>query len=169
VGFVPRPASEIATLLTAAYGEDQPGFQSRLSAIAHALNSSDFAKAMITAVHTRTPELSPEAAQRLAKADEEVAKYNFNPDEPRDWHGRWTADGSAGRPSVASPETARNRAADTHELAMANDIMRGIVKNACIAECSESSLPTHSDGWKFYKCVNDCMSRHGYDPFAFGS
>jgi len=168
-GFVPRPQPEIALLLKTAYGKDPTGLQARLDAIAGALNSGDFAQAMIAAVHTRTPDLSPEAASRLAKADEALAKYNYNPDEPRDWHGRWTKDGSAGRPSVAPPETARNDAADMQGLAIGNDIMRGIVRNACIAECSESSLPTHNDGWKFVKCVNDCMSRHGYDPFAFGS
>jgi hypothetical protein len=169
IGFVPRPQSEIALLLKTAYGDDPTGLQGRLSAIADALNRGDFVQAMIAAVHTRTPDLSPEAALRLAKADEVLAKYNYNPDEPRDWHGRWTKDGLADRPSTAPPETAGNQGADTQGLAMANDIMRGIVKNACIAECSESSLPSRNDGWRFVKCVNDCMSRHGYDPFAFGS
>jgi hypothetical protein len=145
-GFVPRPNSEITSLLSAAYGEDPTGLQSRLAAIAQALNSGDFTSAIIAAVHTRTPELSPEAAQRLAKADEELTKYNFNPDQLRDWHGRWTP-GSA-------------------DYAMGDDIMRSIVKNACIAECSESSLPTYNFGWKFFNCVNDCMRRHGYDPFV---
>jgi hypothetical protein len=99
---------------------------------------------------TRTPELSPEAALRLAKADEDLTKYNFNPDELRDWHGRWTGDGAAG----------------SADYAVGDDIMRSIVKNACIAECSESSLPTYNFGWKFFNCVNDCMRRHGYDPFV---
>jgi hypothetical protein len=62
-------------LLKAAYGEDPTGLQSRLGAIAQALNSGDFATAMIAAVHTRTPELSPEAAARLANAEAELAKY----------------------------------------------------------------------------------------------
>ena len=146
-GFVPRPTSEITSLLRAAYGEDLTGLQSRLAAIAQALNSGDFTSAMIAAVHTRTPELSPEAALRLAKADGELTKYNFNPDELRDRHGRWTRDGAA-------------------DYAMGDDIMRSIVKNACIAECSESSLPTYNFGWKFFNCVNDCMRRHGYDPFV---
>src|ERR1700734_2398321 len=88
--FVPRPASEVALLLEAAYGKDSPGLQPRLGAIAQALNCGDFALAMIAAVHTRTPELSQEAALRLADADEALTKYNYNPDEPRDWHGRWT-------------------------------------------------------------------------------
>jgi hypothetical protein len=59
-GFVPRPGSEIASLLRAAYGQDSPPLQSRLGAIAQALNRGDFATAMIAAVHTRTPELSAE-------------------------------------------------------------------------------------------------------------
>jgi hypothetical protein len=86
-GFVPRTESEIGFLLEAAFGEDPTRLQSRLRTIAQALNSGDFAEAMIAAVHTRTPELSPEAAQRLAKADRELAKYNYNPAEPRDWRG----------------------------------------------------------------------------------
>ena len=27
-------------------------------------------------------------------------------------------------------------------------------------------FPTYDYGWKFVKCVGDCMSRHGYDPYA---
>jgi hypothetical protein len=190
-----------------AYGEDPTGLQSRLGAIAQALNSGDFSSAIIAAVHTRTPELSPEAALRLAKADGELTKYNFNPDELRDWHGRWTRDGAAGPERVAasgieSDQRAHPQVFDQRQrvagnatplsdgdapeeptlltqalereygdpgsvgYAMADDIMRSIVKNACIAECSESSLPTYNFGWKFINCVNDCMRRHGYDPFV---
>jgi len=155
-GFVPRPAPEIASLLKAAYGDGSTGLQSRLDAIAQALNRGDFTSAMIVAVHTRTPELSPEAAMRLAKTEQELTKYNYNPNEPRDWHGRWTRDGTAGRASPA-------------DAAIRDDIMRSIVKNACIAECSESSLPSYNYGWRFFNCVNDCMRRHGHDPFAVRS
>jgi hypothetical protein len=108
-GFAPRPASEIAALLKAAYGEDPTNLQSRLGALAQALNAGDFAKAMIAAVHTRTPELSQKAALKLAKADGELAKHNYNPDEPRDWHGRWTKDGSAGPESTAALRIASDR------------------------------------------------------------
>jgi hypothetical protein len=101
-GFVPRPGSEIASLLEAAYGEESFGLQSRLGVIAQALNNGDFATAMIAALHTRTRELSPEAAARLAHAEEELSKYNFNPDEPRDWHGRWTRDRTEGPASTAT-------------------------------------------------------------------
>jgi hypothetical protein len=212
-GFVPRPAPEIASLLKAAYGDDPTRLHSRLGAIAQALNGGDFATAMIAAVHTRTPELSSEAALRLAKADDELTKYNFNPDEPRDWHGRWTRDGSSDPAGLAASGIEGDQRVDPHAsdqwprdaenasgaaigarflsdgedgdgseestplkrpfegeyVAMGDDIMRSIVKNACIAECSESSLPTYNFGWKFFNRVNDCMRRHGYDPFVVRS
>jgi hypothetical protein len=169
-GFVPRPNSEIASLLKAAYGDEPTRLQSRLVAIAQALNRRDFAAAMIAAVHTRTPELSPEAAIRIANLEHKLTKYNYNPDEPRDWHGRWTT-GGTGQPSQTQPGVANERAPvqafdQRRRVATIDDIMRSIVKNACIAECSESSLPTYNFGWKFFNCVNDCMRRHGYDPFV---
>ncbi len=103
-GFEPRPASEIASLIKAAYSinGDPPRLQSRLEAIAKALNSGDFGLAAIAAVQMQTPELDREAAARLARTDEELGKYNYNPDEPRDWHGRWTGGGSAGPASPAA-------------------------------------------------------------------
>lgn len=58
---------------------------------------------MIDAVHTQTPELSPEAALRLVNAEQELIKYNYNSNEPRDRHGRWTSDGSAGPASITTP------------------------------------------------------------------
>jgi hypothetical protein len=167
-GFIPRPASEITALLKAAYGADGDTrrLSSRLGAIAQALSSGDFALAAIAAVQTRTPELSAEAALRLANADKELGKYNYNPEEPRDWRGRWTRDGSAGPTRGAASDTAGRQPARAQVLATADDIMRNIVKNACIAECSESSLPTGNYGWKFFNCVNDCVRRHGYDPLV---
>ncbi len=94
-GFIPRPAGEIASLLKAAYGDRPMALPSKLDTIAKALNSGDFAMAMIAAVHTQTPELDADAAMRLVQADERLTKYNYNPEEPRDQRGRWTADGSA--------------------------------------------------------------------------
>jgi hypothetical protein len=93
-GFIPRPAGEIASLLKAAYGDRPMALPSRLDTIAKALNSGDFAMAMIAAVHTQTPELDAAAAMRLAQAEDRLAKYNYDPDEPRDGRGRWTAEGS---------------------------------------------------------------------------
>jgi hypothetical protein len=45
----------------------------------------------------------PEAALRLVNAEQELIKYNYNPNEPRDWHGRWTSDSSAGPASITTP------------------------------------------------------------------
>ena len=38
------------------------------------------------------------------------------------------------------------------------------IKNQCIADCSNTSLPTPAgnDGWNFYMCLNSCMAANGY-------
>lgn len=100
-GFVPRRAPDIAALINAAYGADTTRLQSSVEAIAQALNRGDLARAMITAVLTRTPELSSKAAAGLATVEKILTKYNR--DEPRDWHGRWTRDGAVGPANRESP------------------------------------------------------------------
>jgi hypothetical protein len=102
-GFVPRSAAEIAALVKAAYGAgDGPvRLQSRLGAIAEALNRGDLARASIAAVLTRTPELSWEAAARVANVNLTLSKYD--PDQSRDWHGRWTSGDGTGPESPAMP------------------------------------------------------------------
>jgi hypothetical protein len=117
-GFVPRPAFEIASLLKAAYGADadRSPLHSRLGAIAKALNGGDFALAAIAAVHTRTPELGPAAAIRLATSERELTKYNYNPDEPRDWHGRWTTGGATTFASITATEIESDHAGDPRAL-----------------------------------------------------
>jgi hypothetical protein len=134
-GFAPRPASEIAALLKAAYGNDAIQLQSSLGVIAQALNSGDFARAMIAAVHTRTPELSREAAIQLANAEQELTKYN--PDEPRDWHGRWTRDGSAGPTSMGAPGIESDQRVHPHSL----DQRQRVAENTSPADAT-----TLSDG-----------------------
>ena len=103
-GFALRPGAEIDSLMKAAYGAegDAARLQSSLQAIARALNGGELARAAIAAVLTRTPELSLEAARRLAAANDNLTKYD--PNEPRDWHGRWTTDGVA--PPAPSPTSA---------------------------------------------------------------
>lgn len=115
-GFEPRSDSEITTLLRAAFGANGGPIlsQSRLEAIAQALNNRDFGLAAIAAVQMRIPELSSEAAARIARAEEKLSKYNYDPDEPRDWHGRWTRDGSAGPVNVAALGIERDQKVDAH-------------------------------------------------------
>ncbi|MDZ5649588.1 hypothetical protein [Nitrospirillum sp. BR 11828] len=97
-GFQVRPAAEVAVLLQRAYAGAAPGTTvlPALAKIADALNRGDLAQAMIRAVHLRLPELDWDAAVRLARANDNLAKYS--PDQPRDWHGRWASGG--GTPPV---------------------------------------------------------------------
>jgi hypothetical protein len=151
-GFASRPDFEIARLLKAAYGEEGLALRSRLGAIAQALNSGDFATAMIAAVQTETPELSPDAAARLAQADQELTKYNYNPDEPRDWHGRWTRDGSAAPASPTAPaieNDERTARADDHPQRVAENTFppSGSVSSdaAGLRRDDTSGIPTNAD------------------------
>jgi hypothetical protein len=109
---------------------------SRLGAIATALNGGDFALAAIAAVHTRTPELGPAAATRLANAEQELTKYNYNPDEPRDWHGRWTTGGAPSPANITSPEIESDHAGDPRAL----DHRQHVAESA-----TSSAGPTLSD------------------------
>jgi len=79
---------------------------------------------MIAAVHTETPELSPKAAARLAQADQELTKYNYNPEEPRDWHGRWTKDGSSPPATLTAPVTEPD-----NRTALTDDRPRRVAEN----------------------------------------
>jgi len=86
-----------------------------LSVIAKALNDGDLALAWIGALQLGLPELADGAAVNRMAAADRLLKYNFNPAEPRDSHGRWTTDGSAGADpqpqlvtqNVPSPATAQ--------------------------------------------------------------
>ena len=90
-----RADDEIAVLLAAAYdtAEAAPRVAARLPMITAALNDNDLARAMIAALQLGLGDVGEEGLGRLAQADA-LTKHNFNPDEPRDWHGRWTSDGS---------------------------------------------------------------------------
>jgi hypothetical protein len=54
---------------------------------------------MIATLHLRLPELDAAGAARVAAVDAVLAKYS--PDQPRDWHGRWTSEGDTGGPIEA--------------------------------------------------------------------
>jgi hypothetical protein len=144
-GFAPRSAPEIVSLLKAAYGAqvEPRRLQSSLGAIAEALNGGDIARAGIAAVLTRTPELSEGAAQRLTRAEEELKKYNFNPAEPRDSHGRWTTDGAAGSINISAPVdlSPARRAADLIGPPTSNPDHGGAVQYASEATGDDSLKP----------------------------
>jgi hypothetical protein len=115
-GFAPRSTQEVAALIDAAYGADPTRLLASLSVIAEAINRGELARAMIAAVQTRTPELSREAAARVARADVALAK--FDPNQPRDWHGRWSLDGGA-RPTPAASAQSDEKAMEDRSRAAA--------------------------------------------------
>lgn len=88
-----RAENEIAALVGAAYVEAETArLLPALGLIAAALRYGEMARAMIAAVHLKLPEIPEDGIARIARADE-LLKYNFDPNEPRDWHGRWTDEG----------------------------------------------------------------------------
>ena len=63
--------------------------------VAVALGDEDISRAMIAAPQMGLCELSDEGIARLTQTDS-LSKHNFNPLQPRDWHGRWGGDQPAG-------------------------------------------------------------------------
>jgi hypothetical protein len=105
LGFEPRPADEVSVLAKSAYGEDvdPPSLLRGLEVVAQALNRRDLGRAMVAAVRLRLPELDWDGAIRMTRAEHVLAKYD--PNEPRDWRGRWTTGGAAG---PAAPQPVRS-------------------------------------------------------------
>jgi hypothetical protein len=96
-----RHENELTALLGAAYSPS-PDIRKlilRLRAIADWLQRQELAQAKVGAVLLRLDDLSEMVVARLIRIDE-LLKNNFNPDEARDSHGRWTADGAG---DTASP------------------------------------------------------------------
>jgi hypothetical protein len=69
---------------------------------------------MIAAVHLKLPPLDWAGGVRILRAEAALAKYNFNPLEPRDWHGRWTTGEDSGSPATAPPQRTGGRLVPTH-------------------------------------------------------
>jgi hypothetical protein len=106
-GFAPRPIDELEALLKAAYQRDLDASTVRgLGVAANALNQGDIGRAMIAALHLRLPDLSWEAASRIAKVDERLAK-SYNAEQPRDWRGRWTSEGGGAAEFEADPKATK--------------------------------------------------------------
>ncbi len=114
-GFAPRPTGEIAALMKGAYDQDvdaerlAPG----LDVIADALDCGDLARAMIATLRLRLPGLTLRGAASIVLIDHALAK--FNPDEPRDWRGRWTSgDGAAASTAIKPGGVGAGRPAGPH-------------------------------------------------------
>ena len=124
---------EIDVLTKAGYGAafDTDKLIRGLSVASQALNDGDLGRAMIATLHLRLPELDAAGAARLAAVDAVLAKYS--PDQPRDWHGRWTSDGEgSGAPSQAAAETKRPAARESapHREDQANSATNQAPSNA---------------------------------------
>jgi len=111
--------------------------------IAKALGDGQIALAQIYGVQTSPPELGEDDLATLAKAAPFI-KANFDPDEPRDWHGRWSTDGDAADTQVAESRSER--------------------KSRCISECNYILLrPLLGPGddtryGDFQRCINECRA-----------
>jgi hypothetical protein len=114
LGFASRPKAEIGALMKAAYGDafGDVDLSPRLAVVADALNKGHLGRARIAAVQMRLPELSWDRAILVARTEERLAKYD--PDEPRDWRGRWTAANDRPPADLASA-TARPQPPSTPE------------------------------------------------------
>ena len=112
-GFTPRQALEIDVLTKAGYGAafDTDKLVRGLSVASQALNDGNLGRAMIATLHLRLPELDAAGAARLAAVDEVLAKYS--PDQPRDWHGRWTSGGEGSGGLSQATETKRPAARES--------------------------------------------------------
>ena len=102
LGFASRSKAEIGALMKAAYGDAfcEMDLSRRLAVVADALNKGDLGRAKIAAVQMRLPALRWDRAARIARTEEVLRKYD--PDEPRDWRGRWTNTYSDAPPNPAT-------------------------------------------------------------------
>lgn len=90
-----RREEEVAALIAAAYGPKHRTAElaARLRLIASSLNDANLAAAMTAAVHLRFEEIAEVGIARVIRT-EALLKANFDPAQPRDDNGRWTAEGS---------------------------------------------------------------------------
>lgn len=146
-GWAPRPAAEIDALIERAYGRqiDPASVSPGLEVIAQALNRSDLGRAMVATVRLRLPEVSRERASYLAKAYEAFIKYD--PDEPRDSHGRWTTGEDSGdgvstspRLRTGAPSTSNISLTPIANQTLASDDPASIICNVATRLCQMSAL-----------------------------
>jgi hypothetical protein len=104
---------------------------------------------MIAALQMRLPDLDPAGAVGIAEAQDALAKYNYDPGEPRDERGRWTTGGAASSASNAPrpPSTPQfSPIGDRRHLSSARSVVAG--DGPSLAAPSERSWggPVHPYG-----------------------
>jgi len=129
--FKLRSQAKIEAVLAVAYGPDleHAGLVAGLRKIAAQLQRGELAQAMISALLLKLGGLPEETAARL---DEVLLRANFNPNQPRDWHGRWTPERRRSlivrrAPAIARPGA---RAGDLAIWGQAAVILRRAAKDA---------------------------------------
>lgn len=151
-----RAEDEVAALLAAAYETppDVARFLSGLHRVGAALQENDLGRAMIATVQLQVDAISEQNEAQLVGIDK-LTKNNFNPLEPRDWHGRWAGEGLEGMAlppvgaGISEPRLGRcrrigavRRGADQRS----NCLRRGVLVQSCRA----------SDGeWAGFRCERD--------------
>jgi hypothetical protein len=118
-GFAPRPWTEVQWLLSRAYDIDADVslVMGQLSIVAGALNAGEIRRATTEAVLLKLPELDWDGAARIAHAEDALTK--FDPDEPRDWHGRWGTGTAPGAPP--DDGALREDSAPAEEIVLSDD------------------------------------------------
>jgi hypothetical protein len=105
-----RPIAEISALLRTAFGVDIDFdfLEPQLKKIAAYLERGELNLAQLATLFLGLPELPDRQAIHRLDAAHALLKAGFNPDEPRDEHGRWTTAGDAAVTSTpAPPQTAQ--------------------------------------------------------------
>ncbi len=102
VGFVPYPRAEVHRRVKQIYGCDCDivELMGGLGKVARALNNGEIQAARATAAGLLMPRLDWAGTSRFFFRRSALSKFGFNPDEPRDWHGRWTMDGAGDMPAA---------------------------------------------------------------------
>jgi hypothetical protein len=155
-GVRPRPLKEILEIFDVG-GQAIINFATRykkLQALADALNENDFSKAAMLFAHLQLPKHLPNEITQFLLLVEHCTKANFDPSEPRDEKGRWTADGN--EPNKATDADRAFEVLDT-------DCIQ--VLAACRVECTDAYVDgTVRNFFDMRKCLRTCMNRNGcYD------
>jgi hypothetical protein len=134
---------------------DLASLYGRLRLLAKALDDSDWSKAAVVFSQLRLPSLLDYNCVHRLQAIETMLKTNYNPAEPRDEKGRWTAGGD--------DDNGTNR---SDSVIDAEDRDCSQVLAECRVECTDAYVDgTIRDFFGLRKCIRSCMNRNGCFDF----